>query len=223
MVKLSMIGNKADRVIGMTTAAFAATAGVGLVGEIPQASADIVWSGPVNIVIPDNIDGVYFNLVTGATGTSGATTPGWDINPYSASGTANASFNLWGPTAETWLNIGTLETPQYVIPEGTSIGPGDLFGRPGGSAVVPPQITLNAPNLFGVQFFFPEPGAGATTHYAWVEITFGAELGDRAITQYAYQSTPGTAILAGAIPEPSSLSVLALGALGLFARRRRVA
>jgi hypothetical protein len=39
---------------------------------------------------------------------------------------------------------------------------------------------------------------------------------------FAYEDS-GAGILAGAIPEPSSLGLLALGATGLLARRRRQA
>jgi hypothetical protein len=51
---------------------------------VPAAQAQIVWSGPVNINVPSNIDGVYMNVLTGVTGTSGGAVAGWDINPYTA-------------------------------------------------------------------------------------------------------------------------------------------
>ena len=57
---------------------------------VTTADAAIVYSGVVSISIPDNIDGVYLNVVTGA---SGAVLPaGWDVNPYTA---AAGQFNLW--------------------------------------------------------------------------------------------------------------------------------
>lgn len=51
-----------------------------------EAAAAIIHSGVVNLPIPVNIDGVYVNMVTGATGTSAATVSVFDINPYSSSG-----------------------------------------------------------------------------------------------------------------------------------------
>jgi hypothetical protein len=219
MSKFSLISNKADRILGMTAAAVAATTGAGLVGNAPEASADIVYSGPVNINIPDNIDGVYMNIITGATG---AVPPAnWDINPYSA---VAGQFNLWGFDTTTWFNPSGVigNAAGYVLPFGTAIGSGPTnFFRPGGGTNVGTAVTLNAANLFGIEFLAEE--AGGTTHYGWVQITFGATAGQRAITGYAYESTPNATINAGAIPEPGTFAALALGAVGLVARRRRTA
>jgi hypothetical protein len=54
-------------------------------------------------------------------------------------------------------------------------------------------------------------------HYAWIEMEHARVFG------YAVESTPGKSIRAGQVPEPSSLSLLALGAIGVLARRRRKA
>lgn len=176
------------------------------------ASAGTVWSGPVNIVIPDNIDGVYFNVVTGAQGTSGAGTAGWDINPYTASA---GNFNLWGPTATTFLNLGG----NYNLPGGTSIDAFGTYGRPGGATTVTGQIVLNSDqNLFGFQFV-NEANAGAT-HFGWFRVRFGATPGEREITEYAYEDVERAPSLAGVVPTPASAALLALGVLGVGRRRR---
>jgi hypothetical protein len=215
MTENTKVGLRADRILGMTAAACAASAGVGLVGDASTAQAAIVYSGPVNIAIPDNIDGVYMNIVTGATGSSGGSVAGWDINPYSA---LPGEFYLWGPTTNTWFSSSGLVGGPYPLAANTLIeGPNPAFFRPGGSLNVGTQVTLNAPNLFG--FRFTNEGGG-TNHFAWMEITFGATAGQRAITRYAFESTPNVGIRAGAVPEPGSLSLLALGALGLCVRRR---
>jgi hypothetical protein len=61
----------------------------------------------------------------------------------------------------------------------------------------------------------------ATNNYGWLEVTWDSKSSQFEILSGAYESTPGTAILAGAVPEPSS-SLLALVAGGAaFARRRR--
>jgi hypothetical protein len=211
----SKVGLRADRVLAMTAAAAAAATGAGLVGDAPMASADLVDSGVVNIVIPDNIDGVYMNLVTGATGTGPVA--GWDINPYTAGSSPNG-FHLWGATTTTWFASSGVIGGPYPTALGTSVGPGGAFFRPGGGTNVGTQVTLNSPNYFGVQF--TNEALGNATNYAWLEITFGATASERAITRYVYENN-GSAITVGAVPEPTSLSILALGALGLVARRRR--
>jgi len=216
MGETAMVGLRADRILGLTAAAFAASTGAGLVGDVSTAAADIVYSGPVNIVIPDNIDGIYMNVVTGETGTGPVA--GWDINPYSA-GAGGTFFNLWGATTQTWFNTSGLIGGPYPLALGTMVeGPAEAFFRPGGGTNVGTQVTLDSPNYFG--FRFTNEAEGNAINFGWMEITFGGSAGTRAITGYAYDRT-GAGIAVGAVPEPSALSVLALGALGLVARRRR--
>ena len=67
--------------------------------------------------------------------------------------------------------------------------------------------------------------AGTNQHYGWVRLTVGPNSGaqPRAITVHeaAYESVPGGAIAAGAIPEPGGLGLLALGGTGILMHRRR--
>lgn len=71
---------------------------------------------------------------------------------------------------------------------------------------------------------------GGQNQYGWVELSANFYAGFLATAQtqvldYAYQSTPGAGILVGQIsdasPEPSTLALFALGAIGVAAVRRR--
>jgi hypothetical protein len=207
-----LFGN-ADKVLSRTATAVAVAAGAGLVGGTPQAHAQIVYSGPVNIPIPADIDGVYLNILNGLTGTSDTSVPGWDINPYSASGPT--SFNLWGWSASTWFR--PLPSGPYPQAPGTLVDGTGNFSRPGGGTNIAPQVTLNAANYFGFRFQNEDT---STINYAWVEITFGPTSDVRSITGYAYESS-GAGIEIAAVPEPSSMALLSAGAAGLLAYRRR--
>jgi hypothetical protein len=58
-------------------------------------------------------------------------------------------------------------------------------------------------------------------HYGWVELSMPSDLSSLTIYGYAYETDADTAIAAGAVPVPSSLLLLATGALGVLAYRRR--
>ena len=77
----------------------------------------------------------------------------------------------------------------------------------------------NAHGYLGMKF---DDGAG-TVNYGWAEITLDQAGQNQTIElhAYAYETETDTAIKTGAIPEPSTLGILALGAVGLAAWRRR--
>ena len=202
--------------VGIKPATAAAVSAFALVAGLSSpAHAVIVYSGPIDLVVPDNIDGLYLNVVTGATGTSGLSTPGWDINPYSA---VPGQFNLWGATTTTWLSPSGLIGGPYPLAAGTLIDASGTFTRPGGGTNVGTQVTLGAPNLFGFRF---TNEAGGTTHFGWLEVTFGATAGERSITGYAFESTPGFGIQAGVVPEPATVALMLAGLAGVGAAARR--
>lgn len=96
----------------------------------------------------------------------------------------------------------------------------DLIG-PTTTLEAGPNIMAGNPDDFGggghylgVQFIF-----GGATHYGWVGVEVSGSTGT--IRDYAYENVADTAIAAGAVPEPSSLALLAAGAGSLALRRRR--
>lgn len=117
-----------------------------------------------------------------------------------------------GPLAGTFLGNATLGSSSY----------GMKFGnwRPGNSGYL------------GLRFLLGEPGS-ETTHYGWAYITLGAKY-QPTLVSVGYESCADEGILAGAttggatcadsggdVPEPHSAALVALGAAGLLAWRRR--
>jgi hypothetical protein len=170
------------------------------------------------VVIPNNVDGLYINVVTGLTGTAGAGTAGWDINPYTSGG---ANLNFFTPGAATH---GMTDLP------GGSTGPGNLatgFIVDGTNTFIsnvavtfgasPGQWALDSSNYFGFRLVNE---SGGTTHFGWGRMIVGSTSGTRSIAELYYESTPATGIAVGAVPEPTS-ALLAAGAAGLLTLRRR--
>ena len=62
---------------------------------------------------------------------------------------------------------------------------------------------------------------GGNTHYGWIQVQVPADVTFATITGYAYEDVADAQITAGAIPEPGSLALLAIGAAGLAAWRKK--
>jgi len=170
------------------------------VGGLADADAAVVHWQNANLLIPNNIDGLYINVETQATGSAGSVVAGWDINPYSA--TSLTWFNATGtgmmrfPGATTGsagnLAQGTVIRGAGVTNNGfaTSFGSGAVTV---GSA--PGNWQLNASNYFGFRFV----GADGGTKYGWGRFVIGASISgaDRMIAEIAYESS-GASIVVGA-------------------------
>lgn len=61
----------------------------------------------------------------------------------------------------------------------------------------------------------------AVTHYGWIRVDIDNAAGTFVIKDWAYDDVAGQGIEAGAVPEPGALSLLAVGASGVLAMRRR--
>lgn len=167
--------------------ALSSAAAVGLAAA--SASAEVIYYQP-NWSIPANIDGLYINVETQQTGTSGGSVTGWDINPYGSTNltwfnaTGTGMLRFPGVTTGSAGNL-ALNTP---VGASGSYGSGTVtFGSAAGNWV------LNSANLFGFRF----TGSSGQTHYGWGKMVVGAASTTRTITEIAFESTPGVVILVG--------------------------
>jgi hypothetical protein len=191
-----------------------------LFAAAPAANAAIVavdrTSAPINI--PNNIDGVYLNVVTGATGTLGATVLGWDIDPYNTS----AGFTFFSPSSPVSQGVLWNGSQAMVLNAGDAISSAGSF-----HAGVTAAAGFQTEGTHFVGFRFLNE-ATTVIDYGWLRISNGATGGFPAfITAYGYDDS-GASITAGAglqaavpVPVTPALILGGLAAMGWAARSRR--
>ncbi len=72
----------------------------------------------------------------------------------------------------------------------------------------------------GLRFNIVSPGI-TNTHYGWVKLSVNAGLTNITVHSYAYETIADKGLMAGQIPEAGSLALLAAGAAGVLAWRKK--
>lgn len=155
------------------------------------------------IPVPQNIDGVYINLATNATGTSGGGVTGWDINLYQTTPTGGTPglYFFWPTTpANSYGGVST-DTIYDVLNTGAPIGPGQTYilnaGGGGAAAYANWHGTTQTGRYLGVRFFNE---ATSAINFGWLQLNTTATSGFPAtINQICYDNT-GIEISAGTTP-----------------------
>ncbi|MEM8866346.1 MAG: PEP-CTERM sorting domain-containing protein [Planctomycetota bacterium] len=195
----------------------AAGAAAGLAGQTDADASSISFSGPQDIDIAQfgsldlNIDGDAFTDVL--------------LKNYVFAGGNYQGASVNGAPGQLAISNGSF--PYYV----TALSEGDLID----STTVGPSFagslaysTVNPNAEFGdidgglIGLSFPIGGnAPQFLHFGWIRVSIDNAAGTFVVNEWAYNTVPGEGILAGQVPEPSTLGLLAAGALGVGAMRRR--
>jgi len=202
-------------------ASYAAAAGAAVSLGTQTAEADIIHvvvGAPTGIVSADQGSQVYYQLYHP------------DLNANVEFSHINLSTSSTNGGA--FLNVGygaafigsAVSSRQYV----SNLASGFLVSGGGflGSAGLAGTLAYSAYNG-GAQFVNAGSGyigfrfsdAGNVQQHGWIRVTMdGAPLNSLTVEEFAF-STMGEAITVGQVPEPGSLGLLALGALGLMCTR----
>ena len=195
----------------------------GLFGATTISHAAIVYSKTVNLAIPVASPGLYLNIQTGASGTSAAAVPGWNIN---VGGTSSLNFSTPGGYNFVRLNTAAPTAGPSNLPVGFVI---NASGMPAAGAFPAASwiaggaasgLTLNSTeNYIGFQFTV----SGGTTHVGYLRLSIGSSVtgADRKIVSYAYNDQPNTTDLGRSIIVPAPGALAMLCGAGVLAKRRR--
>jgi hypothetical protein len=203
--------------------AYGTLAGVVLAGA-PAAKATFIYSGLVNLNIPSTTAGIYINLVTGAFGTSAVNVPGWDLTLW-----GTTTFHVWannpsspnsgvitsasGGTSATLVDnlqpISDISTFPYPIDSSQSYGRVNSIETTGTTAF----ILNSSDNYVGFRFLNE---ANGLYNYGWAHFSLASSFGaqPRTLIDYLYQDNGS-----GIIPEPSTMALLGVFAIGAVALR----
>jgi hypothetical protein len=203
------------------TSLCAALGAVAIAAPIADASAAIVTTfANTSIPIPADFDGVYLNLLTGATGTSGLSTPGWDINPYLANAVFTFFWNNTAPSVSGGVAIGSVYSN---LPVGSVISSGSTFTAASGGGGAGSTVNFQATGVHVLGFRFRNETTASTNYgYMFIENT-GPNGFPATIRGWVYEDT-GAAITV--VPEPGTYAMMLAGLAavgGMIARRRRAA
>lgn len=188
---------------------------LGTVAAAGTSHAAVISSGPRNIVITTNFDGVYLDLDAGTV--VAPETTGWDINLFfGGEGIATS------PAFQAARTTIALDAPILNLAPGQTIGPSlnYLTGYAGSETHVgndPGEFVSGSAGYIGFKFF---TNGNDGPYYGWMEVVLANDGATGVIREWAYDDS-GNSINIGLVPEPSAIASLLLGAAVFGYRRRR--
>lgn len=160
-----------------------------MLGSIHSRGA-VIYSGYQDIAVPLNFDGVYLNLVTGAT--SSVEPADWATGPW-----INPFFGGVYLTNEALVRPVITGTDQAVnLSAGTSISAASTFASGAGGSTThvgtaPDQFQVGIAGNLGFQF---QSAPAAANRYGWMNLTV-SNTGAGMINGWAYDDTSGSIVV----------------------------
>jgi hypothetical protein len=167
-------------------------------GAAVKCEAAIIYSGLIDIPIPATTDGIYLNLHTGATSTTGFA--GFDFSPYK--NTAGLVFFSPSRAEGTLAESSAPGSPARRLTGSEFIGAGGTYN--GGQAPGTAFFSGGSASV-GIRFFNEATGM---INYGWVRLTTTSGNGFPAtIRDYAYENS-GAGISTGPLTPPPPFGII---------------
>jgi MYXO-CTERM domain-containing protein len=185
-------------------------------GAAAAANAAIVrWD--VNLAIPANFDGLYFNIATQTSAASASGFAGWDINPYGATSLNFFASSAAPNPATTYVRTQASGGPSSLA-GGTVISAASAFANSTTSVISATGVgsngwAINATNYFGFRFYNETTGA---INYGYGAMQVGATAATRTLLFVEYGDAGESVTV---VPAPGAIALLGLA--GFAGRRRR--
>ncbi len=204
------------------------TIAIALLAGATELNADIIHC-PTNFVLgdvwipaPDELfeldmdsNGIIdFNLAAGMTHFSGISSSNPGVNKY---------LTLSSPPPNIGGSVAALDFGYIISPNSGEGTPEEWFGLEGWDPFIILLSTgetgefIDHRGYVGLQF-----EAEDGIHYGWLDIEGVQTRSSIQIYGWAYESTPGVGIVAGAVPEPSSVVLFMIGTIGAWALRKNM-
>lgn len=190
---------------------YAAAASLGAFSGTDEMSAAIVYTDVPDVTITQGQGPIYLNL-------DGVGQNEFAVAAFNSSIRVNP-YNVGGQQSKV-LTSGSYYVNSFLA--GVSIGPG--AAEASGARFGGRQVGGDFYNFVGTGKFVGLKWdiGGGDFQYGWARIdVLPDNAGTATLFSFAYESTPNTAIAAGAVPEPATLSILAAGGGAVALRRRR--
>lgn len=194
-------------------AAYSLAAGAAACAATSSADAAVQYSGVQNISILSGVSAYELNL-------DGDSYNDIKLKNYIFSGGKyQGATVIFGPGQLVGFSAGNAYVSALNLGapiNSSTIGP-SFFGSMAYGALNPNAQFNNVTNRY-LGLSFP---SGANLYYGWIRVDVNNAAGTFVIKDWAYQATSRQGILAGEVPEPGTLGLLAAGGLGVAALRRR--
>lgn len=202
---------------------------LGLLGTAAPSSAAVVYYNAGNVSTPSgggyDEGGIWFDFVTGSVAVKASGSgylPGkvgqYQLNLNSGAGYLNLLGQPTATTSASWSNNALNGVDR--VGNGQSVDAADAYNTFTIMASAEPYVNEwdgFGRGYIGVRF----TDEAANVYYGYADVTVNGDY-TATLHAFAYETTPGTGIVTGAIPEPSIFALLGAGAL-LVCRRRRLA